>query len=215
LIEELGIEIQKKEIVESKYKFLRFVGFEELERWDVWNEKIERKCKYPLIKFEDTLDKIVSKINKVPTNEFKESGKIPIISQEKEYISGYTDLNLEPIKKVDLPLIVFGDHSQTKKLIDFEFISGADGVRLLKPNKNFNPQYYLYYLETINFNVSQKYTRHYKYLKNELIPLPPLSIQEKIAKHISNLKEQIKTLRSEANELKTNAKIEFEGVVFG
>ena len=56
-------------------------------------------------------------------------------------------------------------HSQTKKFIDFEFIVGADGVKIIKPDERFNPKFYFYYLETLNFDVSQKYTRHFKYLK--------------------------------------------------
>lgn len=213
LIEELGIELPQA--AQSQDSFLKTVEFKDLSRWDAWNKpSLERKSKYPLIKFEKTLDKIISKVNKVKTNEFKEIGSIPIVSQEKEFISGYTDLKIKPIEKEDLPLIIFGDHSQTKKIINFEFIVGADGVRLLKPKKEFDLNYYFYYLESIKFQTSQKYTRHYKYLKNEFIPLPPLEIQNKIADKISSIKQEIKTLRSEAEKLRTQAKEEFENEVF-
>lgn len=84
---------------------------------------------------------IKSKINKLKTEEFKSTGRVPIVSQEKCMISGYSDIDLEPIHQEDLPLIVFGDHTQVKKYIDFPFFVGADGVRLLKPNQNFNVKY--------------------------------------------------------------------------
>jgi restriction endonuclease S subunit len=45
-------------------------------------------------------------------------------------------------------------------------------------------------------------------------PLPPRAIQNKIAAYITNLKEQIQTLRKQAEELRANAKSEFEKAVF-
>ena len=128
---------------------------------------------------------------KLEKSEFKIKGKIPIISQEKEFISGYTDLDIIPIN--DLPLIVFGDHTKILKYIDFEFIKGADGVKLLKPNTDyFIPKAFYYILENMQIEGIQSYSRHFKYLSKTLIPLPPKSIQEQIIDEILNIeaKEQ-------------------------
>lgn len=213
LIEELGIELPQEEAKQNH--FLKLVEFKDLSEWDVWNKpNKERSYKYKTIRIDESLEKIKSKVLKLQTKEFKAVGEIPIISQEKDFISGYTSKNIEVVGKEDLPLIVYGDHSQIKKLIDFEFVVGADGVKLLKPIKDFDPLYFLYFLETIKFNTSQKYTRHFKFLKKELIPLPPLPIQNQIADKISSIKQEIKTLRNEAEKLKTQAKEEFENEVF-
>lgn len=212
LYKELGI--QKAEKKEAT-KGLFFVQFKSLKRWDFWNEysKITSSL-YPLIEFEKTTDLIKSKVVKLKTNQFKQSGKTPIISQEADFISGYTDLDIQPILKEDLPLIIFGDHSQTKKFVDFQFIVGADGVKLIKPNENFNPKFYFYFLETLNFNVSQKYTRHYKYLKNEMIPQPPLKIQKVIADKISTQKKEINLIKLKAKNLLNKSVEDFENAIF-
>jgi restriction endonuclease S subunit len=45
-------------------------------------------------------------------------------------------------------------------------------------------------------------------------PLPPLEIQEKIVKHIWEVKEEIKSLKKLSEELKESAKVEFEKEIF-
>ena len=49
---------------------------------------------------------------------------------------------------------------------------------------------------------------------NLLFPLPPLPIQNQIADRISSIKQEIKTLRNEAENLKIQAKEDFENEVF-
>ena len=213
LLSELGIERQKQ--TEKEYTLFSILEYKDINKWDinykksnVFNTRFE--CK----KIKDTLLPLVSRINKVNKEEYKNAGKTPIVSQEKNLISGYTDLNIASIQNEDLPIIVYGDHSQTKKLIDFNFIVGADGVRLLKPNSLFNIKYYFYFLETINFDTKQKYTRHYKYLSDILIPIPPMEIQNKIVKNIENKKDEIEFLFNESEQLKQKAISNFEQEVF-
>ncbi|MDO4230471.1 MAG: restriction endonuclease subunit S [Capnocytophaga sp.] len=212
LFEELGIEqIQEKK---EKIKGLQLVEFKDMERWDLWNEPNKvMKHYYPFFKLKDSILPIESKIEKVSKNEYKENGVIPIISQEKEFISGYTDLDVIPIYE-NQPLILFGDHSQTKKYVDFPFICGADGVRILKPNKKFIPLFFFYYLETIKYETSQKYTRHYKYLCEEKIPVPPLSKQNEIVAQITAMKQAQKDKTAQATRLREEALKEFENLIF-
>lgn len=213
LIKELGIE--NTSTIQKTNKIFQTVEYKKLDIWDVnYRKQSLFSNVYDNIEFTKTLLTIKSKINKLNKGSFKKTGKIPIISQEKEFISGYTDLNIEPIKEIDLPLIVYGDHSQTKKLIDFSFVIGADGVRLIKPDNRFNIKYYLYFLELIDFNPEQKYTRHYKYLNKTSIPLPPLDVQNKIVEHIANIKKEIEFLRADAKALKEIATLDFEQEVF-
>lgn len=212
LNEELGMETLENK---KDKKGLNIIEFKDLEKWDKWNTKDEFKSKkYKNIKIKYSTRDIESKINKLKTQDYEIKGEIPIISQEKEFISGYTNKNITPISSIDLPLIVFGDHTQIKKYIDFNFVCGADGVRLLKPKEMFNPKYYYYYLCNINFNVSQKYTRHFKYLSESFIPLPPLEIQNKIVKIIEEKKEKIKCLKEQAEFNRKTAIEEFEKEIF-
>ncbi|MGI5070687.1 restriction endonuclease subunit S [Treponema pectinovorum] len=51
-------------------------------------------------------------------------------------------------------------------------------------------------------------------MKDFLFPLPPLPIQEEIVTHINSIKENIKSLRKQAAELREKAKQDFENAVF-
>jgi len=83
-----------------------------------------------------------------------------------------------------LPVIVFGDHTTIFKYIDFQFVRGADGVKLFKPITDFIPKAFYYICQTLDIPASQKYTRHYKYLSNVKIPIPDKDIQKKIITEI-------------------------------
>lgn len=214
LMEELGIEVRENK---NWNKGLQIVEFKDLDKWNIWNEQVFIKSnKYETIKIWDSIKNINSKINKVQTKDYLENWKIPIVSQENNLISWYTSKSLSTIAWDDLPLIVFWDHSKTVKYIDFEFVCWADWVRLMKPIKEFNPEFYYYYISSVvNFiNPIESYTRHWKYLSQINIPLPPLEIQEKIVKHIWELKEEIKSLKKLSEDLKESAKVEFEKEIF-
>ena len=82
--------------------------------------------------------------------------------------------------------------------MDFPFVRGADGTQLLKVDPNIlNPKYFYYILNVIKIRNSDKYERHFKYLAEEKIPLPPLEIQQKIVEEceaVDNQREQAQSL---------------------
>jgi type I restriction enzyme S subunit len=117
---------------------------------------------------------------KLAKTEFLESGVIAIVDQGKELIAGYYD-NLNFAVKTKPPYIVFGDHTRIFKFIDFPFVMGADGTKVLQPKDNNCSTKYLYYF-FLSINIPETgYNRHFKYLKELQIPLPPLPQQKKIA----------------------------------
>ena len=56
---------------------------------------------------------------KIKKNNYKESGKTPIVSQEVELISGYCDVSDDKISLNNY--VCFGDHSEHIKYVDFPF----------------------------------------------------------------------------------------------
>jgi len=68
----------------------------------------QKAFKWKTLPVEDVLQPINFDVSKVEKNEYRERGRYPIISQEKVFISGYTD-NANPIAAANLPLVVFGD----------------------------------------------------------------------------------------------------------
>lgn len=147
------------------------------------NIQIKKKIesKFPLKRLETLLLSVKGNKTKIVAKEILPNGKNPVITQEDGIlISGYTD-NEDTI--TDLPIIVFGDHSCTFKYVDFPFIRGADGTQLLKVDESIILSKYLYnYLLSVEVENADKYERHFKYLKVQEIPLPPLRIQQEICK---------------------------------
>lgn len=173
---------------------------------DRYKEKIERKSQYEFHRLDELLLKIKYDI-KIPKSEFKNIGKIPIIDQSENFIAGYTD-NQNALYHFEKAVICFGDHTRILKYIDFDFALGADGVKILLPNEKVITKY-LYYLLKSDPVESRGYSRHYSYLKEKEIPLPPLEIQEQIVAEIEDQERKIKEYKSKINdcEKKINAKI--------
>ena len=87
---------------------------------------------------------------------------------------------------------MFGDHTRNIKIIDFPFVIGADGTKFFKPIL-INAKYLFFVLSFISSNLKNRgYERHYSLLKNELIPLPPLSEQCRIVNKIENFNNLLK-----------------------
>lgn len=102
----------------------------------------------------------------------------------------------------DLPLIVFGDHSCAIKYIDFPFVRGADGTQLIKVNEEeIKSQYLYYYLNSIQIENADKYERHFKYLKTTLVPIPPISVQNKIIDKCIAVDAEIKKANEKIGDL--------------
>ena len=171
------------------------------------------KSKYPLKFIHEILmetNNIQNIGNKVPNNEVLLEGDIPVVSQNKSiFIDGYTN-TYEPI--TDLPLIIFGDHTCCFKYIDFEFVRGADGTQILLTDENEVRLKYLYYISSIiEIENSDRYERHFKYLKNTKIPVPPVPIQDEIIDKCSKIDEEYEKTRMSIEEYKNQIEQVFIG----
>lgn len=170
-------------------------SFDKAIRTNVQSEKVKIESKWPLKTVENLLISIDGNKTKIEQNKILKQGIYPVVTQESEkIISGYTNVT-ECIN--DLPLVVFGDHSCTFKYIDFPFVRGADGTQLLKTNQNvLITKFFYYYLSLIKIYNSEKYERHFKYLKTIQIPLPPLDIQQNIVDECEAIDNEMQTAKS-------------------
>lgn len=146
-----------------------------------YKEQIQILTDFPLIDFEDALDKVTYS-TKIKSSDYKEKGTYPVIDQSDNFIAGYWD-NSEDVFKLTKPVTIFGDHTRCFKYVDFDFVLGADGVKILQPSDEFNPKFFYYLIRNIEIK-NLGYSRHYKELKEKQIPLPPLSVQEEIIAEI-------------------------------
>ena len=128
---------------------------------------------------------VTSSQKKLKEKEYLINGEYPVIDQGKTEIGGYSN-NKALLYNMDLPVIVFGDHTRSIKYIDFNFIQGADGVKVLKPRENWYPKCFYYALLSVPIQ-DLGYRRHFSIFKNYFIPLPPLLEQQRIVERIESL----------------------------
>lgn len=140
---------------------------------------------WEVVSFQTICESISSKPYQILQSEIKESGKTPVISQSANYIEGYSDKE-DCIFKNDNAILIFGDHTRVLKYVDFDFIVGADGVKIIKTKF---PTKYLYYvlLHTIHNMQGKGYARHYSILSKTQIPVPPKEEQLRIVAKIEEL----------------------------
>ena len=123
----------------------------------------------------EVVDTVTSPV-KLTKKEYQVTGRIPIVDQGEQFIAGYSD-NEKYLEKDEY--IIFGDHSEHVKYVDFAFIQGADGLKILKPKSGIKAKY-LYYCFCNFYKREGSYKRHWSKARTTLIPIPPLKIQEKI-----------------------------------
>lgn len=143
--------------------------------------------------FEKSIVK-VKKQKSIKSKDYKEVGQYPVVSQESSLISGYFD-DGSILYQHDTPVVIFGDHTQNVKYVDFDFIVGADGVHILSPIAEITPKFFYYQLKSIKLR-NLGYARHYKLLKEESIGYPPLPEQERIVSLLDGLSAKIHALQS-------------------
>lgn len=122
---------------------------------------------------------------KIKQKEYLKEGILPIVDQGKDLIGGFTN-NKELAFKGDLPVIIFGDHTRCVKYVDFNFVQGADGVKVLKPQIFYNEKLFYYALKNIDIK-NLGYRRHFPTFDQYFVPLPPLSEQQRIVERIESL----------------------------
>ena len=116
---------------------------------------------------------------KIKRSAYQESGRYPIVDQSQADIAGYTDEE-SWLYQGELPVVIFGDHTRVLKFVNFPFCVGADGTQLLRPVAGNDIRYFYYALRNVDL-ANYGYERHFKYLKEEEIPAPPLPVQRRIA----------------------------------
>lgn len=139
--------------------------------------------------FLDVFEDVTKKGKKIPTDEYLESGKYPIIDQGQAYIAGYYN-DAEGLFS-DVPVIIFGDHTRVLKYVDFPCFLGADGVKLLKAKDQSANYKYLYYALCNARIPNTGYNRHFKWLKEVEIALPDSETQKQIAANLDKATQTI------------------------
>lgn len=167
-------------------------------------ERLDLPSKWDVVPFAETLDSRRFSVAKIKRTDYLPQGEVPVIDQGQEFIAGYWN-DLKDAYDGPLPVIVFGDHTRALKFLDFRFVCGADGTKVLVPNQNlFDPEFLYYALGALALP-SRGYNRHFRILKEKLLPMPPLSEQKAIGhvlRTVQRAKEATEQVIVAARELK-------------
>ena len=158
------------------------------------------------ILYKDAVYKISTTKQKLKQKEYSQFGEYPIIDQGQEKIGGYSD-DKDRILDCKLPVLVFGDHTKCVKLINFKFIPGADGTKVLEPKQGIEPKYISTLTHVLVHKIKDKgYARHYQHIEKENLPLAPLpeqrAIVAKIEELFSDLDKGVADLKKAQDQLK-------------
>ena len=131
---------------------------------------------------------------KLAQKSYESEGTLAVIDQGQSKIAGYTsDTSLEHPSQ--LPVVVFGDHTRCVKFVDFPFVQGADGVKVLRPREVLDPKFAFHALRAVALP-SKGYARHYKFLSATEFPVPPLNEQRRIVAKLEALQSRSRRARS-------------------
>lgn len=143
----------------------------------------------------EVCDTVVSPI-KLKRNEYQSNGAIAIIDQGEEFVAGYIDIEKYLPKD---EYVIFGDHSEHIKFVNFPFVQGADGLKILKSRQGVIPKF-LYYCFCNFYKKEGNYKRHWSVARTTPIPIPPLEIQKEIVQILDKFTEYVTELTAELTD---------------
>lgn len=148
---------------------------------DSWSSKALPEC---LVKHG------VRRGNQIRTSEIHSKGRFPVVDQGQLLIAGFTDDEAKVVRH-GLPYVIFGDHTRCFKYVDFPFVLGADGTKVLKPDPNlFESKFFYFTLLSLDIP-SRGYNRHFQLLKEKSIRYPEKDEQRKISAVLSLVQRAI------------------------
>ncbi|MDA7022282.1 restriction endonuclease subunit S [Pseudomonas fragi] len=153
---------------------------------------------WDVFSFSEAVRDATSDYSKLQKSDYLEQGAFPIVDQGRQHFGGYTN-DKSLISGINSPAIVFGDHTRVFKFVEEPFCLGADGAKVLEPKVKLDKKFLFYYLSSLNIE-SAGYSRHFKFLKENVVPVPSLPEQIRIAT-ILDKAEAISRKRQQAAQL--------------
>ena len=136
--------------------------------------------------------------------DYLQEGSLAVIDQGQQHIGGYTD-DQSMAFEGELPVLLFGDHTRSVKLVNHPFAVGADGIKIFRPAVGVRTKYLYYWMKNAPIP-DRGYGRHYQFLRQLTVPLPSEAEQDEIVaeleKQFSRLDEAVAKLQRVKANLK-------------
>ncbi|MBA3032423.1 MAG: restriction endonuclease subunit S [Gammaproteobacteria bacterium] len=159
---------------------------------------------WPIVPFEQAATPQSDRGKRIKQRDYLPEGRIPVIDQGQAPVGGYTD-DEDSAFSGELPVVLFGDHTRAVKLVSHRFAVGADGIKIFRPAEGVRPKYLYYWMKSARIP-DRGYGRHYQYLRQLSVPLPPPAKQDEIVaeieKQFSRLDEAVANLKRVKANLK-------------
>ena len=237
LLEELGLNtiLSSHEHMNNDYKYLYFVNMKDMsDRWDIYNVRnsifsVFEHAKYPVVSIGNTYDFVTRTWRKSgETFQYVELGDVSplygITNAQTLETKKAPSRATQTIQAKDLIIGTTRPYLKRFAIVTDEYTNNvcSSGFQVIAPDAKYNLQFLYEYMMTI---VATKQFEYYmtgalypaitnKDLRKIQIPLPPLDVQNEIVAHISEIKEQIKSLRALAVNTRTAAIQQFEQIIF-
>lgn len=155
---------------------------------EMFGDPKKRPSDWEEISFADACQDQTARSEKLQRSEYQATGAFPVVDQGQSFIAGYSD-DIDLVCRSAGPVIVFGDHTRAVKYVDFPFVIGADGAKILVPSPKFQPRYFAELLRLMPIP-DLGYSRHMREVKRLVFPCPPMEAQVQFAALVDEVSAQ-------------------------
>ncbi|WP_187849949.1 restriction endonuclease subunit S [Helicobacter pylori] len=179
---------------ESVKKALSFELLSQRKRLKGFNQAWQRVRLGDILSYEQPTKYLVA------TTQYLQKGFTPILTAGKTFILGYT--NDKHGIYTNIPIIIFDDFTTDSKMVNFPFKVKSSAIKILSLRDN-NQADLKYIYEKLTL-LKHQVTDHKRYWIDEFsnfeIPLPPLNEQAAIANILSDLDNEIISLKNKKRQ---------------
>ena len=232
-LEDHGNTRHRGDETKKEYKYLKFMRFKDIKRWDVYNGKsVYGSLCFPNIKLSQIVQskpkygagfsskEFDGKTRYIRITDINDDGSL---NDEKVSANGYSDHYL--LKDNDFLIARSGNtvgKTYLYKKEDGQSIYAGYLIKFELNTKKVVPEYLLYYTKSLTYKnwingnmrvAAQPNINSQQYMDSPVI-LPPIDVQYAIVEHITKQKLKIKQLKQQAEKLRKESLVEFEKEIF-
>ncbi|KFF78318.1 restriction endonuclease subunit S [Serratia marcescens] len=168
-------------------------------RFPEFNGKWERRELGKLLEYKQPTLYLVS------STDYNDDYEIPVLTAGKTFILGYTN-ELEGIYREKLPVIIFDDFTTDSKFVDFPFKAKSSAMKILTARDGVSIKYVFEAMQMLDFKIGGHQRHWISIFSNQVIAIPEIAEQRKIASALSCVDGEIEILKQKLNNLKQEKK---------